>query len=143
MNKIAIIFIPIIFALHFLMAPQNLIPNGWIEDIQQGKKVAQLFITFYRAQSATATSNDRQPEAEVAHPPRPLAHNEIIAIADLRPADQTLKECDMALKKMESQIKLEIRRSMRIVLIKNEVVFAVARSHAALGPSGLRHLPSF
>jgi len=136
MNKIAIIFIPIIFALHFLMAPQNLIPNGWMENIQQGKKVAQLFISFYRSQSAAANSIQR-PKAEAAHPPQPLVHNDLIAMADLRPADQTMDDCDLAFQKLESQIRHQVRSSLRIAIIRNEILAAAGPGQATLVMSGL------
>jgi hypothetical protein len=142
MNKFAIIFIPIILALHFLMAPQNLIPNGWIDDIQQGKKVAQLFITFYRAQSAAGKSIETKPKAEATHPPRPLVHHDLIAMADLQPADQALKECDLVLKKidfkkMEWQISRRVHNSMRIVILKKEIFAAVGPGQPTVGISGL------
>ena len=137
MNKIAIIFIPIIFALHFLMAPQNIIPSGWIEDIQQGKKVAQLFITFYRAQTAADHSMETRPKAEAAHPPRPLVHQDLIAMADLQPADEALKQCDMSLRNLEWQIRHGVRHSLRIAIIRKEMLAAAGPGQATLIMSGL------
>jgi hypothetical protein len=114
MKRLAIIFIPIIFAFHFPVIPQNLLPRGWVTEIEDGKRWAQLFISFYRSETAESSPRKESPEAEPdRNIPQPLVFREAMLADALQPAtgdvrqiqiEQSVEKCELSIRKMEQQM---------------------------------------
>lgn len=91
MKQLAIITISIILAFHFPVTSQNILPRGWASEIEDGKRWAQLFISFYRSQTAESSPRKESPKAEPdSNIPQSLVFRSAVVAEALQPADEEM-----------------------------------------------------
>ncbi len=113
MKRIAIIFIPIILAFHFPQTPQNLVPHDWVSEFEDGKQWAQLFLSFYRSQTAESSPGKASPKAETEKILQPLVVRSVAAAQALAPAlndlqqmqvEHSVEKCELTVRKVQIKI---------------------------------------
>ena len=112
-KQLAIIFIPIILAFHFPVTPQTILPREWVAEFEDGKQWAQLFLSFYRSQTAESSPGKESPKAETDTIPQPLVFRPLFMAQALAPAfeeaqqmqiEHSLEKCEFSLRKIEMKI---------------------------------------